>query len=263
MLESGKDPSTQRKFDKLAYTVAAENTFGLLAGEFIANLEATGAAHRTLEKNKWLLQDVGAPLAKRPIADITPAELLDLLKRVERSGRRETANRLRSTISAVYRLAIVTLRATNDPTFALKGALLKPNVQHRAAITDEAKLGGLLRSVDEFDGWPTIKAAMLFTALTCTRPGEVRGATRAEINFEKTMWRIPPERTKMRRQHDVPLSRQALALLRDIWPLSDHGALIFHSITLTLPPSSVSQGRLFMRPRPLSGQAISSRTASG
>jgi integrase len=93
------------------------------------------------------------------------------------------------------------------------GALLRPNVQPRAAITDEKKFGALLCAIDQFDGWPTIAAAMQFLALTCARPGEVRYALRADSNFEKATWRIPAERTKMRRQHDVPLSKQALRVL--------------------------------------------------
>ena len=192
----------------------------------------------TLAKKRWLLEDLASPLTDRPIADITPAEVLDLLKRVEKSGRRETARRLRGVIGCVFRLAIVTLRATNDPTFALRGALLRPNVEHRAAIIDEKKLGGLMRSIDAFDGWPTLGAALKFTALTCARPGEVRGAIRSEINFEKAIWRISGDRTKMRRSHDVPLARQALAVLRDIWPLSDRGELIFPSILSYRKPLS-------------------------
>ena len=192
----------------------------------------------TAEKHRWLLEDVAAPIANRPITDITSAELLELLKRVEKSGRRETAKRLRATMSTVFRLAIVTLRATSDPTTALKGALLRPNVQPRAAITDEKQFGALLRALDEFDGWPTLAAAMKFMALTCARPGEVRQARRDEINFEKAMWRIPAERTKMRRQHDVPLSRQAIAVLQNMWSLSDHAELIFPSIRSNRKPLS-------------------------
>jgi integrase len=187
-------------------------------------------AEITVAKNQWLLEDLARPFANRPIAEITAAEILDLLKRVEKSGRRETARRLRGVIGGVFRLAIVTLRATTDPTFALKGALLRPNVKPRAAITDEKKLGGLLRAIDEFDGWPTLRAALKFCALTFARPGEVRGARRSEINFDKAVWRIAAERTKMRRPHDIPLSRQALEVLREIWPASEFGELIFPSL---------------------------------
>ncbi|NUJ80265.1 tyrosine-type recombinase/integrase [Methylocystis sp. FS] len=230
LLASGVDPNVKKKLDQLAAETAARNTFGLVAEEFINTYDARGAAETTKSKQRWLLLDIAAPLAHRPIAEITPAEILDLLKRIERSGRRETARRLRSRLSAVFRYAIVTLRASADPTVALTGAITPPKVTHRAAITDERQLGGLLRAIDEFEGWPTVKAALLFTALTCARPGEVRGARRSEIDFAKALWRIPAERTKMRRPHDVPLSRQAIDVLRDIWTFSDHGELVFPSI---------------------------------
>ena len=230
LLESGTDPSRQKKLDRIRAVTASQNTFGAVAAEYLANLEANGAAEATLSKNRWLLQDLSAPLANRPLAEIVPAEILDVLKRIEKSGRRETARKLRGVMGSVFRLAIVTLRATNDPTFALRGALLKPIVRHRAAIIDERQLGGLMRSIDEYDGWPTIRAALLLLALTMTRPGDVRGMRRSEINFEKAIWRIPGERMKMRRPHDVPLSKQALEILRDIWSLSDEGDFVLPSV---------------------------------
>src|SRR5208283_4082946 len=184
LMSEGVDPSVRRKLNRIAAETAARNTFGLIVAEFIANLEANGAAPATLAKNKWLLEDLAAPLANRPIAEITAAEILDLLKRIEKSGRRETARRLRGIMGAVFRLAVVTLRAPSDPTQALQGALLRVNTTPRAAITDERKFGALLRAIDDFDGWPTIRAALKFAALTFARPGEVRGARREEILFE-------------------------------------------------------------------------------
>lgn len=238
LLASGVDPGAKKKLERIAAENAAKNTFGLIAAEFLEAHEAKGSAETTKAKVRWLLTEVAAPIASRPVTEITSAEVLELLKRVERSGRRETAKRLRATISAVFRLAIVTLRADRDPTIALKGALVAPNVRHRAAITDEKQLGGLLRSIDEYDGWPTIKAALLFTALTCARPGEVRGARRAEFDLSRSLWRIPAERSKMRRHLDVPLSRQTKAILEDVWPLSDYGDLVFPSIRSNRRPLS-------------------------
>ena len=238
LLASGIDPSEERRKEKVTAAIAQNNTFGAIAAEFIAGKEASGTAATTISKLKWLLEDLAAPLAERPIAQITPAELLDLLKRVEKSGRRDTARRLRGTISGVFRLAVVTLRAETDPTFPLRGALLAPVVEHRAAILDERKFGALLRVVDEYDGWPTITAALKFMGLTCARPGEVRLARREEFDFDKVIWRIPAERMKMRRPHDVPLSRQAIAVLKDIWPLSDHGELVFPSVRSNRKPLS-------------------------
>lgn len=238
LILAGTDPSVQKKLDRIAAESAARNTFGLIAEEYLSNLAANGAAPKTLQKNRWMLEDLTTPIAKRPIAEITPAEILDLLKRIEKTGRRETARRLRGRIGAVFRYAVVTLRATTDPTFALQGALLKPNTKPRAAITDERQFGALLRAIDAFAGWPTLKAALKFCALTFARPGEVRCATRSEINFEKAIWRIPAERTKMRRPHDVPLSRQTIAVLQDIWPVSELSELIFPAIRSLQKPLS-------------------------
>jgi integrase len=238
LLLAGTDPSFQKKLNKIAVATAAQNTFGAVAAEYLANLEANSAADSTISKNRWLLEDLASPLATRPIAEIIPAEIFDILKRIEKSGRRETARRLRGVMGSVFRHAIVTLRATTDPTFALRGALLKPNLKHRAAITDEKQLGSLMCSIDEYDGWATIRAALQLLALTMTRPGDVRGMRRSEINFEKAVWRIPAERMKMRRPHDVPLSQQALKILTDIWPLSDNGDLVVPSIRSLKKPLS-------------------------
>lgn len=230
LLANGIDPSRQKKLDKIAAATAGKNTFRAIAEEHLKNQEESGTAASTMAKNRWYLLDLAAPLANLPITEITPAEILALLKKIEKSGRRETARKVRGGIGSVFRLAITTLRATNDPTFPLRGALLKPNVQHRPAITDEAKLGALMVAIDEYDGWPTIRAALLLTALTMTRPGEVRYMRRSEILWPKAKWRIPAERMKMRRPHDVPLSTQALATIRDIWTLSEGHELVLPSI---------------------------------
>jgi integrase len=236
LLANGIDPSQQKKDDKIAAAAAAQNTFGLIVAEHLATLEESGAAEKTMAKNRWLLQDLAAPLADRPISEITSAEILAILKAVEKSGRRETARRLRGAIGTIFRFAVATLRASNDPTYALQGALAAPLVTHRAAITDERKLGGLMLAIDEYDGWPTLRAAMLFLALTMVRPGEVRHMRRSEVVWQKELWRIPKERMKMREPHDVPLSRQALALLRSMWSTGD--GLVFPSIRSVIKPLS-------------------------
>ncbi len=229
-LINGTDPAAQKRLDKIAAETAARRTFGLLADEYIERMVAKGAAEGTVTKTEWLLKNLAAPLANRPIKDIHPAEILDVLRRIEQSGRRETARRLRGVIGSVFKYAIVTLRADTDPTLPLHGALLPPKVVGRAAIIDENEFGKLLRAIDDYDGWPTITAALKFLILTCVRPGEVRGAKRNEFDFDKAIWRIPAERMKMRVPHDVPLSKQALQVLEDIWPLSDGAELVFRSI---------------------------------
>jgi integrase len=238
LLQKGIDPSAHRREAKEAGETAAKCTFGAVAAEVLGNKETMEAASATISKNRWLLENLAAPLKDRPIAEITSKEILDLLKRIEISGRRETARRLRGAIGSVFRYAVVTLRATSDPTLAIHGALLAPKVQHRAAILDEEKFGGLMRAIDAYDGWPTLRAAMKFTALTFARPGEVRGALRREFDFAKAVWHISPERSKMRRPHDVPLSPQAIAVVQEIWPLSENHELVFPSIRSPIKPLS-------------------------
>jgi integrase len=237
-ISQGIDPALRKKLDKLSTAAADQNTFGAVAAEYIANLEAAGSAPITISKNKWLLHDLAAPIANRPVADILPAELLDILKKIEKSGRRDTAHRLRSVMGSVFRLAVATLRAKNDPTFALRGALHKVPVKHRAAITDERELGVIATLIDEYDGWPSLRSAFQFLILTMCRPGDVRHMKRSEVDFAKKLWRIPGERMKMRRPHDVPLSRQALAVLDEVWPLNENCELVFPSLRSTKKPLS-------------------------
>ncbi|MEY9604084.1 integrase [Bradyrhizobium japonicum] len=237
-LADGINPSLSRKLEKLAHSAAAQNTFGAVADEYLANLKRNEAAEQTLNKNRWMLQDLAGPIRNRPIAEIKPVEVLDLLKKIETSGRRDTAHRLRSVIGAVFRYGIATLRAETDPTYPLRGALLKVKVKHRAAITDEKELGAFLIGLDQYEGWPIVQAALKFLILTMTRPGDVRGMKRTEVNFETRLWSIPGERMKMREQHDVPLSRQALDVIKTVWPLNEEHELVFPSLRSHKKPLS-------------------------
>ena len=230
LLLAGADPSAQKKRDRAAAATAARNTFGLVAEERLSMLASKDLAEPTMAKHRWLLTDIASSLSTRPIAEITSAEVLELLQRIERSGRRETAKKLRADISGVFRLAMVTSRASSDPTEPLRGLLQAPKRTGRAAITDERELGRFLRSLEAFTGWPTLKAAIKFQILTCTRPGEARGARRVEFDLQNAVWHIPAERMKMRRAHHVPLSSQALQLVKDIWPYSENGELVFPSV---------------------------------
>ena len=247
LLSNGIDPAVQRKLDRIEAEHAARQTFGLIADEYLERMKATGAAEATLTKTRWLLKDLASSICDRPIRDIHAAEILHLLQKIEKSGRRETARRLRGVIGTVFRHAIVTLRADTDPTVLLRGALMAPKVTGRAAITDEQEFGKLIQAIDNYDGWPTIRAALKFLILTCVRPGEVRGAVRSEFDLDQAMWRIPAERMKMRQPHDVPLSKQALAVLRDIWPLSEGGELVFPSIRSRHRPLSENAFNSAMR----------------
>ncbi len=230
VLAEGRDPAVQKRLDEIEAETQARTTFKLVAEDYLEMAYDRELADATIRKKIWHIETLAAPLHNRPINDITSAEVLQLVKRIERSGRRETAKKLLGTLSAVFRLAIVTLRAENDPTFAVKGSLLPVKATNRAAITDENIFGQFLRDLDEYTGAGVIKDAILFQILTMTRPGEVRGAKQEEFNLEERKWSISAERMKMRRDHIVPLSDQALKLVKRNWIDVEGVELIFPSL---------------------------------
>ena len=193
---------------------ATGSTFRTMADEFLALQRRNGRAGVTLTKTEWLLDFAYPTLGDKPIVDIRPPDVLDILRKVENRGRFETARRLRSTIGRVFRFAVATGRAEIDPTYALHGTLARPPVQSHAAVTDAKAFGALLRAIDGFDGQPTTSAALKLMALLFPRPGELRGAEWAELNFDTAIWTVPgSSRTKLRRAHQVPLSSQAMTIL--------------------------------------------------
>ena len=226
LLVSGTDPSQQKRIERITKANTSANTFDVIARELMAKKAREGRAAATLSKTEWLLSFASPMLGNRPIADITAAEVLEALRKVEKRGRLESARRLRSVIGEVFRYAIATARATSDPTFALRGALTAPTVKHRAAITDPVALGGLLRAIDGFDGQPSTKAALQLMTLLFPRPSEMRFAHWVEFDLASAVWTIPAARTKMRREHKVPLPRQAVAILEALKPISGRGALV-------------------------------------
>lgn len=238
LIADGIDPSVQKKVEQRAAQRTDAETFLSVVQDQLARLEHEGRSHSTMVKNRWLLLDLAKPLHQSPMSKITSAEILLLLQRVERSGRLETARRLRSAISSVFKLAVVTLRAPSDPTYALIGATMAPKVESHAAIVNEKRLGWLLNEIDNYDGWPTLRAAMLLTALTAARPGEVRFAEWSEFDVAQRTWRIPAGRQKMRRQHEVPLSEQSVVLLEEIRRFSGMLKLVFPSIRANERPIS-------------------------
>ena len=234
--QAGSDPSIAKREARIAKRIAAANTFGGIAEEYIAKLEAEGKATVTIAKTRWLLTKLSPALGTRPIAEISPHELLAVLKKVERAGQRETARRLRSFSSRVFRYAVATARASVDPAQPLLGALVSPVAKHHAAITDPIAFGKLLRSIETYSGQPVTKLALRFTPHVYQRPGEVRKAEWSEIDFEKALWTIPAERMKQRQPHRVPLSHQALAILREAAELSGGGRYIFPKLGSPLKP---------------------------
>lgn len=234
LLASGTDPSLQKQHDKANKLEIEANrdahTFAFVAAELLAKKKREGKASNTIGKREWLYGLAGDAFGKRPIAEITAPEILKAIQLVENKGLLETARRMRSSIGEVFRFAIATGRASADPTYALRGALAKPQVKHRAAILEPKAFGGLLRAIDAFQGQPTTIAALKLMALLFPRPGELRLAEWSEFDCDKAIWTIPAARTKMRREHRVPLPPQALAILEGLRPITGHQALVFPGI---------------------------------
>ncbi len=238
LLAEGVDPGEAKKEEKRKRKLASENTFEAVADEWLRKLRREKRAPTTLVKNEWLLSLALPTLGHRPIAGISSAEVLGVLRRVENRGRLETARRLRGTIGSVFRFAIATACAENDPTVALRGALAAPRVKHRAAVTDRSALGALLRAIDDFEGQPTTRVGLQLMALLFPRPGELRAAQWSEFDLDTAVWTIAAGRTKMRREHRIPLSEQALAILRDQHEITGRGTLVFPSIRSVHRPMS-------------------------
>lgn len=149
---NGVDPSAAKKLEAIARKLSAETSFGAIANEFIEKMEREGMGDATLTKARWFRALLQPSIGNRPIAEIKPAEMLLALKRVEKKGHLETARRLRSFASRVFRYAIATARAEFDPAQVLQGALITPKVRHHATITDTARIGELLRAIDGYMG---------------------------------------------------------------------------------------------------------------
>ncbi|AEG53100.1 tyrosine-type recombinase/integrase [Sinorhizobium meliloti] len=227
-LANGVDPSVEQKLAKLQDEFNAENTFGKVADEYLKKYAAAGKSARSIYKKTLSLKTHAATLKDRPISEIKPIEVLAVLQRLEKRGLLETAVITQEAITEVFRLAVRTARTETDPTYSLKGAVSRPRHKGRAAIIDEKQFGHLMNVIEEDDeGWPTVKYALQLLALTVVRPGELAPMEWTEIDFEKKNWTVPKERTKMRREHVVPLSAQAISILNEMKKISHHGKFVF------------------------------------
>ncbi len=231
-LDDGIDPVEEKRQRRLKAELAAQTTFALVAGEYIEKMEREGRSPATIKKARWFLELLDG-IAKRPIAAITPHELLDVLKRVERRGHHETALRLRSFAGRVFRYGFATLRTERNPADILRGALTVPRVKHHAAIVEPKKVGDLLRAIDGYTGRPETLHALRIAPHVFLRPGELRQAKWSEIDFAEKVWRVPAERMKMKQPHAVPLSRQVLFLLRDLRSLARDSEFLFPALHTT------------------------------
>jgi integrase len=223
LVADGIDPGDKRK----AEAVADADTFEAVAREWhakFAPLRTEGHAARVLRRFEV---DVFPWIGAKPIGKLTAPDMLSVLRRIEARGAVETAHRTRSDCGQVMRYAIATARAQTDVTRDLRGALAEVAPKHHAAITDPARIGELLRAIEGFSGTFPVRCALKLAPLTFVRPGELRQAEWQEFDLDAGEWNIPASRMKMRQPHLVPLSSQAVAILRELGPLTGSGRFLF------------------------------------
>ena len=239
LVQQGVDPSAERKQAKQAIVETAAvvaDTFNAIAHDWMA---ARDVAEITALKTRWIIETFLTPdLGQRTIGEITPRELLTVLRKIESTGKIETARRAKITAGQIFRYAIIEGKTEIDPTASLRGALKSVNTKHHAAITDPTRMGELLRAIENYSGQPATLHALRLAPLVFVRPGELRHAAWAEFDLDGGMWRIPAQRMKMKAAHLVPLSTQAIAILRDLHPFTKDSNYVFPSVRTTQRPMS-------------------------
>ena len=235
LLSNGIDPSDFKKV-----TEKAENLddFEHVAREWHTKFKPSWTEDHGNRILTRLEKDVFPWIGGRPINEINAPELLTVLRRVESRGALETAHRAMQNCSQVFRYAVATGRAERDPTGDLKGALPPVRQKHLPSITEPKKIGELLRAIDGYKGHFISMCAMKLAPMVFVRPGELRHAEWSEIDLDKSEWRIPAEKMKMRVQHIVPLSKQAKGILEEIQPLTGKNRYVFPSVRTNSRPMS-------------------------
>lgn len=228
-LGQGIDPGEVRKVEKQTRHLAAADSFEAIGREWFNQVMDDKSESYRDRTGRILEKDLYPYLGNRPIASITPPEILAVLHRIERRGAVDIAHRATQAAGLVFRYAVATGRAERDPTGDLKGALKPKNKKHHAAITEPTEVGRLLMVMDTFQGTAVVNAALRLSALLFQRPGEIRSMEWAEINWEAQRWELPAEKMKMRLPHIVPLSRQALEILGELNRLTGRGRYVFPS----------------------------------
>ena len=238
LLAEGKDPSREKQQAKQRAKLAAANTFGIIAQEFIDKRRREGMSASTADKSEYYISRMGTAFARLPISTIAPPDILAVLRRIEAKGNFETARRVLQLAGRVFRYAVATARPTPDPSRDLRGALTAPTPKHYGAIIEAERAGELLRAIDGYDGQVLTRLAMQLSPHVFVRPGELRHAEWEDIDLDGALWTIPSTKMKMRKAHRVPLSRQSVAILRAAHAITGPTGFVFPSIRTRARPMS-------------------------
>jgi len=246
LLDKGINPTANRRAAKAARSEAADNSFQAIALEWFETKHRPEVVESHSSKSKRRLEQYAFPLlGRRPISEIEPPEVLEALRRIENSGHVETAHRVKTLIGQVFRYAISTSRAQRNVTVDLEGALRSSKTRHHAAITDPVEVGPLLRAIDSYKGMPATCCALRLAPLLMVRPGELRQAKWCDVDLQAAEWQVV---AKGDHPLLVNLPAQAVAILREMEPLSGGEAFVF--------PSNRGKGR------PLSNGTVNSALRS-
>ena len=241
LLEKGIDPAAVRKAEKDDAVKQAE-TFEVIAREWHEKFKpawSEGHAKTTLDR----LEDYVFPIIGHiPIAEVKAPELREVLSKIEEKGIVDTAHRLRAVCGQILRYAVAFGKAEHDYSADLRGMIPAAKKSHMAAIIEPAEVGKLLTAIDGYQGGFVVKSALILAPLVCVRPGELRRAEWTEIDLENALWAIPGTKMKRRKEHIIPLSHQAVRVLKEIKPMTGQSRYVF--------PNGRSFGR------PLSGNGV-------
>lgn len=228
LVAEGVDPSESRKAEKQASTENSQNSFEVIGREWLSKHGRNWVASHTDRTLRRLERDLFPWLGKKPVSSLTPHEILVCVQRIENRGALETAHRALQNCSQILRFAVATGRASRDVTVDLRGALPPVQEKHFSAVTDPKAVSELLRAFDSYEGTLIVKCALKLAPLFFVRPGELRQAQWSDINLEKAEWSYYVSKTKS--QHIVPLSSQAIEILKELQPLTGKGRYIFSSM---------------------------------
>jgi len=241
MIALCRDPSREKRRDKLRSRIQAADTFKAISDEFCQKRRRDGQkgwAPATATRSEYLLSLVCGSIGHLPIGEIEPMDVLTAIRRIEGKGKLESARRSLQLAGAVFRYAVATARLASDPTRDLRGALTAPTVTHYGAITDPKKVGALLRAIDDYEGSGITKLALQIAPHVFVRPGELRDAEWGEIDLDGALWIIPAGKMKMRKPHHVPLSRQTVELFRQVRAVTGPTGYVFPSVRTRARPMS-------------------------
>lgn len=228
-IEHGIDLCDEKKTAQAEAAAQVENLFKTVAIEWHNKCFDTWTPDHATTILRRLERDVFPLIGEKNIDSIKPSDIIELLQVIESRGAIETAHRIKIVCGQVFRYGKACSKTTNNPVIDIDGFLKPAKKVHRAAITDKKEVGGLLRSIDAYEGTFTVKCALQLAPLVFVRPGELRNAEWLEIDLDAALWTIPAEKMKMRNSHIVPLSHQAIDILKTVHPFTKNSRYVFPS----------------------------------